>query len=768
MSRRFDAGPRFRLAWRSCLQPAGFAVRLRLARARLAGTVIVCLVGVVAPAQAATTSRVSVGLGGAQAVVAGRATLSGNGGYVAFAARDLVAPPDGGGWGIYGRDLAAAVTSRVSVDIDGGGADGPSGNADRPVASADGRFVAFSSEASNLVAGDTNGVADVFLRDRATGVTRRVSVASDGAPGDGRSYAPSISADGSVIAFTSAATNLVGDDTNLTDDVFVRHLATGVTERVSVDSAGGQVPWQGNANNSSSYSSPGSLSADGLHVAFVSVGANLAWPYRPDPRFHRDAYVRDLATGMTERVNLTTDGQLANYSVSQVAISGTGRQIAFDCGGAGGCNLSPDHTFTGSVIYLRDRITATTQAVSRASSGALPPAFASDPALSSDGRWLAFAAEGVTSGSDPALVDDDTNGVRDVYLRDLQSGTTVRVSVAADGSQSNAVSFAPDVDDDGAKVSFTSQATNLVAGDTNGREDVFVRVLRESDVTPPSITAAATNADGSPYLAGTWTNQTVTVRFTCSDTGSGIASCPADQAFAADGITLAASGTAADRAGNTATASFGPIQVDKTPPTVNVTGVSDGASYVLGAPVPAPGCAADDGTGAGIATSPAVSVTPPGGGVGVFTATCGGASDLAGNAASPVSATYKVLYATGTCGGAPGHAILQPINAAGTSVFKKGSTVPAKFRLCDASGNPVSDAVVASFRLVRTTSGTTVADVNEAVYSTTPDTNFRWDPSAQQWIFNINTKNLASSTTYAYRITLNDTTTIEFQFGLRP
>jgi YDG domain/MBG domain (YGX type) len=135
---------------------------------------------------------------------------------------------------------------------------------------------------------------------------------------------------------------------------------------------------------------------------------------------------------------------------------------------------------------------------------------------------------------------------------------------------------------------------------------------------------------------------------------------------------------------------------------------------------------------------------------------------------SVTTGTFKILYATpGTCDGAAGHAILQPINTDQSSVFKQGSTVPAKFRVCDVNGASIgTPGVVSSFRLVQTISGT-VTSVDEAVYSTTPDTAFRWDSTGQQWIFNISTTNLKSNATYVYVITLNDGSTIQFQFGLK-
>src|SRR5438132_6140403 len=171
---------------------------------------------------------------------------------------------------LWGRSAGAQTTERVSVASDGTteGNDASLGSA----LSADGRFVAFDSAATDLVAGDTNLVSDVFVHDRQTGTTERVSVASDGAQGNGSSgllsfaFSPALSADGRFVAFVSFATNLVAGDTNGATDVFVHDRQTGTTERVSVASDG----TQGNA-----ASTGAALSADGRFVAFHSTATNL-------------------------------------------------------------------------------------------------------------------------------------------------------------------------------------------------------------------------------------------------------------------------------------------------------------------------------------------------------------------------------------------------------------------------------------------------------------------------------------------------------------
>ena len=149
-----------------------------------------------------------------------------------------------------------------------------------------------------------------------------------------------------------------------------------------------------------------------------------------------------------------------------------------------------------------------------------------------------------------------------------------------------------------------------------------------------------------------------------------------------------------------------------------------------------------------------------------ITAVYGGDSNFI--ASTSPALTQKVTYASsGTCYGAPGHAILQPINSDGSSVFKQGSTVPAKFRVCDANGVSIgTPGVVSSFVLYKTSTAGTLT-VDEAVDSTTPDTAFRWDSTSQQWIFNMSSKSLKSGTIYYYKITLNDGSTILFNFALK-
>lgn len=259
-----------------------------------------------------------------------------------------------------------------------------------------------------------------------------------------------------------------------------------------------------------------------------------------------------------------------------------------------------------------------------------------------------------------------------------------------------------------------------------------------------------------------WYNAPVGWSTTGSDSLSGIASCSSGTYSAPDGTGLTVSGTCTDKAANTsAAASSAPFDFDDTNPSLNAN-VTPNPVVLNGSAIASAG--ASDLT-SGIASSSCGALALDSVGANK-TVTCN-ASDNAGNTAS-ASALYSVVYATGDCLGAPGRTILQPINSDGTSVFKQGSTVPAKFRVCDANGISIgTTGVVSSFKLVRKVSGLSDEAVDEPVISTTPDSAFRWSATDQQWIYNMSTKNLTRNTTYYYEVVLNDGTKIEFSFGLK-
>jgi len=399
------------------------------------------------------TTRVSVASDGTQGNGDSYWTsISADGRYVAFLswASNLVPGDTNGSKDIFVHDRQTGQTTRVSVASDGTQGDWDS---DRPSISADGRYVAFESVATNLVPDDTNGRYDIFVHDRQTGQTTRVSVASDGTQGDGRSRDASISADGRYVAFESVATNLVPDDTNGSTDVFVHDGETGQTTRVSVASDGTQ-----GDGGSEAFS----ISADGRYVAFLSWASNLV---PGDTNTTGDIFVHDRETGQTTRVSVASDGTEGDGHSGYPSISADGRYVAFE---SYATNLVPDDTNANDDIFVHDRETGQTTRVSVASDGTQGNAPSYDASNSADGRYVAFESWATN------LVLTDTNATSDIFVHDRETGQTTRVSVASDGTQGNAPSYWPCNSADGRYVAFYSWASNLVPGDTNSRTDVFV------------------------------------------------------------------------------------------------------------------------------------------------------------------------------------------------------------------------------------------------------------------------------------------------------
>jgi len=387
-----------------------------------------------------------------------------------------------GGSRLAGAD--GSTTERVSVASDGSQANETSY---WPAITTDGRYVAFTSRASNLVPEDTNNADDVFVHDRQTGITHRVSVDSSGNQGNSSSglWGSAISGDGRYVAFGSSATNLVSDDTNGYEDVFVHDRLTGITERVSVDSSGNQA-------NASSYWGP-AISGDGRYVAFQSSGTNLV---PDDVNGHEDVFVHDRLTGITERVSVDSSGNQANgYSgFLGLAISADGRYAAFD---SSATNLVSDDTNGQSDVFLHDRLTGTTERVSVDSDGNEVNGWADVEAISPDGRYVAFTSPASN------LVTNDTNtcpvwqpSCLDVFLHDRQTGATERVSVDSSGNQGNAESVSPAISGDARYVAFWSKASNLVPGDTNGTDDVFVHDRQTGVTKRVSVDSAGNQGNG--------------------------------------------------------------------------------------------------------------------------------------------------------------------------------------------------------------------------------------------------------------------------------
>jgi cysteine-rich repeat protein len=324
--------------------------------------------------------------------------------------------------------------------------------------SAGGGVVAFATH-SQLIAPDANGPTwDIYVKDMSADVLSRVSVSSDGVQADGHSAFPALSADGRYVAFSSVASNLVPGDTNGMLDVFVHDRLVGSTERVNVDSAGNQ-----STGDFSTIAATGlvfchcpAISADGRHVAFWSLASDLV---TGDTNSNFDAFVHDRLTGETTRVSVKSDGSQSVPVVGPVhlGLSGDGRYVAFESRTS---DLDPAKTPPPSVqgVFLHDRATGSTELVSVNSSGESANALASgDPHLSFDGRYVTFVstADNLSPG--------DTNGREDVFLRDRLLGTTVRANVTSEGNEGGG-RVGPEggpyqTSDDGRFVAFTDSAS---------------------------------------------------------------------------------------------------------------------------------------------------------------------------------------------------------------------------------------------------------------------------------------------------------------------
>jgi Tol biopolymer transport system component/urease beta subunit len=364
------------------------------------------------------------------------------------------------------------------------------GSSDNPAISADGRFVAFRSVASNLDPADGDATGDVFVRDEQANTTRLVSRASgaDGAKGNGNSSDATISADGRFVAFESGASNLgAGGTAGL--DTYVRDLQANTTTLVDRANGADGAP-------ANSISLDAAISANGRFVAFSSLASNLS----PDDGAEiEDVFVRDLQTNTTTLVSRASGaGGAAGDSNSQaVAISADGRFVAFSSFAA---NLDPADRTGDEDIFVRDLQTNTTTLVSRATgaSGAKANGLSDEPAISADGRAVAFLSN--ATNLDPA--DNDTTA--DIYVRDLQTNNTTLASRAtgAAGTKANDISLTPRISGDGRYVTFSSFAGNLDPDVTlNFINHVFERDLQANTTTLVSRAAGAAGAAGDSSSA---------------------------------------------------------------------------------------------------------------------------------------------------------------------------------------------------------------------------------------------------------------------------
>jgi Tol biopolymer transport system component/surface antigen len=438
----------------------------------------------------ATTTLVSRPTGSSNTADAGshNPAISDDGRYVTFDsnASNLDSADVDTGSDVFVRDLQAATTTLVSR---ASGVAGPKGNGGsfNPMISGDGRHVSFDSTASNLDSADVDTGSDVFVRewkDREA-PTRLISRATgvSGAKGNQNSSSPAISGDGGYVAFVSSASNL---DPAEGRNVFVR--AVQLTTTTLVNRATGTVGMK-------DKSSDAMISNDGRYVAFTSSTSKLD---PADPDSSPDVFVRDLQAGTTTLVSRATDSAKGNGNSFGPAISGDGRYVTFESTAS---NLDDADNDPIRDVFVRDLQAATTTLVSRATDSAKGNGNSFGPAISGDGRYVSF--ESNASNLDPA--DDDTG--RDVFVRDLLTGATVLVSRASgpSGPKGDGYSRTPSISGDGRYVTFDSSASNLDSADPDTAIDVFVRDLQAGTTTLVSRARDGTKGNRgsfSPVISG--------------------------------------------------------------------------------------------------------------------------------------------------------------------------------------------------------------------------------------------------------------------------
>jgi hypothetical protein len=352
---------------------------------------------------------------------------------------------------VYVKDLTTGDITLASTSDAGvkGNRDSQSGSP-----SADGTKVAFSSQATNLDPADTDTIYDAYVKDLSTGNITLVSTSDTGVKGNGHTSSPSLSDDGTKVAFISEATNLDPADTDTFDDVYVKDLSTGNITLASTSDTG----VKGNGH------SLGSLSADGTKATLISQATNLD---PGDTDSVDDVYVKDLTTGDIVLASTSDAGVKGNANSFGPLLSADGTQLSFF---SAATNLDPTDTDSSWDVYVKDLSTGDVVLASTSDAGVKGNGNSFDPALSADGTKVAITSQ--ATNLDPA----DTTGQNDVYVKDLSTGDITLASTSDTGVKGNGDSYGA-LSTDGTQVILNTQATNLDPADTDTLDDVYVKDL---------------------------------------------------------------------------------------------------------------------------------------------------------------------------------------------------------------------------------------------------------------------------------------------------
>ncbi|WP_407278107.1 calcium-binding protein [Aromatoleum evansii] len=400
----------------------------------------------------------------------GRIGVSADGRYVVFGAQYA------GSSGIVLKDTESGALSYIA-------------SGSEKSISADGRYVVFSSADSTLVAGDTNGTDDIFVKDTQTGQVVRVSTSVTGEEANSYSEYAQISADGKYVAFVSSASNLVAGDTNGEADVFRKNLETGEVVRLSDTPAG--------TDGNSYVGTVTAISDDGRFVTFESRSSNLV---DGDTNNTSDVFLADAELDTVIRVSTTSSGAEGNDSSGYPEISADGRYVVFDSD----AQLVEGDTPDTADIFRKDTVTGEVLRVSTSFDGSAHDYGNYIPDVSADGRFVVFQS------SSTRLVAGDTNAAPDIFVKDMLTGELARVSVSATGEQANSWSNSPKISADGRFITFVSDASNLVEGDSNAGVDLFqvanpflADIPESHDVVEASISYSLTDQVENLVLTGT-------------------------------------------------------------------------------------------------------------------------------------------------------------------------------------------------------------------------------------------------------------------------
>ena len=398
---------------------------------------------------------------------------------------------------------ATALVELVTVATDGvTPANGDSGS---PAISSDGLLVVFTSFSTNLVSSDTNNVTDIFVRDRSCGATARVSVASDGTQANSNSFGPAISPDGSFVAYASDSNNLIPSDTNNARDIFVTALDTSSCPPVPLATIRASVANDGTEGDAASNLPSITTTAGGALVAYQSNANNLV---DPDDNLSFDIFVTEVqfsggAFGSLRTRRISTFLRLADQTADIFGpdtIGNSTQMLADDelldflveiVGGGGRDQvrvISGNDATTLTVIPDWDTVPDATS-VFRVLQASTASSFRAR--ISADGAFVLF-------NSFNAFESEDTNGTRDVFVKELATGVTTRVSIDAAGMLADGASSASHLSGNGDTVLLHSTATNLVSNDTNALADLFVH----ERLTPDTLRVSLAN-DGSEAITCT-------------------------------------------------------------------------------------------------------------------------------------------------------------------------------------------------------------------------------------------------------------------------